>query len=403
MTLDLSALLVPATEDEIYTTALGIATQMGLPVSSWQPGDPTRSLYRLQATILAALEQIVIGYIGAGFLDSAAANAIANPQDPEAQQWLNVLAQQVFGITVPAATYATASLVLANTGGGLYVIAPGDLTFKSSLTGMTYHNTTGGTLTSGPGTTLTVTVEADLPGSVSSAAAYAIDTMVTTLLGVTCNNGTVAGAGNALAAVGTDAQDPNTTVTQCRASLGALSPNGPSDAFSFVAMSPTLTGSSNINRARAFGNSTTGAVTVYLASPSGGAASTDVALANAAIQKWATPLCVTPTVLAASNVTVNVTYQLWIYASSGLTVAAATALVQTALNSMFANEPIGGDIPAGATGYLHQSLIAATIKGISPLAFKVAVSLPSGDVALANNQVAVLGTVTPTITLVAGP
>ena len=45
----------------------------------------------------------------------------------------------------------------------------GDLVFKSTASGKTYTSTTGGTLARGPGTTLTVTVVADEPGSDSSA------------------------------------------------------------------------------------------------------------------------------------------------------------------------------------------------------------------------------------------
>ncbi len=212
----LESLLIQEDTATIYAGFLQLATTLGLPVTSWQAGDTTRSLGYLEATLLNTLENVVVGYIQAGFLDYAAqlAESTGNPI------WLNILAQQVYGVNVPTASYATTSLTLTNSGGGIYTVEPGDLTFSDSSTGATYHNTTGGTLTGTgtPGATLSVTVVADQAGSGSSAGATDIDTLVTSLLGVTCSN--------PAAAVGIDQQDPSVTVQQCRDKLGSLSPNG---------------------------------------------------------------------------------------------------------------------------------------------------------------------------------
>ena len=78
------------------------------------------------------------------------------------------------------------------------LLEAGDLTVKSTTNDKTYHNTDGGTLASGPGTTLDLTFEADEAGSESSAAAGEVDSMVTTLNLVTCASTT--------AATGTDAE-----------------------------------------------------------------------------------------------------------------------------------------------------------------------------------------------------
>src|SRR5262249_39771218 len=159
------------------------------------------------------------------------------------------------------------------------------------------HNTTGGNLPAKVGVvngTLTITVIADEAGSGSSAGAGEIDTLVTTSLGVTCSNAT--------AAVGTDEQDESVTRQQCPDKLGSLSPNGPVDAYRYVARNSALTGSTAITRVRAYPDSDTGDVLVYLAGPSGAISSADRALAETAIADWATPLCITPTVSSATNV-----------------------------------------------------------------------------------------------------
>lgn len=382
MTVSLLTLLVQETKAAIYQRGLDICTSIGLPVTSWQAGDPVRSLLHLEAYTLEALESMVVGYIKSGFLDYATGD------------WLKLLAEQVFGVTVPAATYAETDVVLTNSAsGGLYPIIAGDLTFKNSVTGATYHNTTPTTVTNlSPSSTMTVTVVADIAGSDGSAGAGEIDTLVTARDGVTCTN--------ALAAVGIDEQDEEVTRVTCREKLDFLSPDGARGAYSYVAKNEDYGGTPAITRTRVYGDSTTGVVTVYLAGPSGGSSAADVTLATTAIVTWATPICITPVVAAASNVTVPVTYSLWLYKSCGKTVAEVRTAVSDALEAMFATVPIGGDVVAPATtGKLYQSDVAATIVRAVPEGFRVSMTLPSGDTSLTNGQVAVLGTVTGTISL----
>jgi hypothetical protein len=385
-TLSLASLIIRETKATIYSTALSIASGIGLPVTSWQAGDPTRSLFHTESETLSTLEDVVVGYIMSGFLDDATGT------------WLKILAYQVYGVTVPEATYATTDVDITNPGGGFYPdIEAGDLTFKNSTSGKTYHNTTGGTLLSGPGTTLTVTVEADEAGSDSSAGAGEIDELVTPLGSATCTN--------PLPAVGVDEQDPATTRSQCRDRLGRLSPNGPKEAYADVARDSSLTGVTNITRVRSYGDSDFGDVLVYLAGPSGAVSDADRDLVEAAILKWATPLCITPTVASVVNVDVPIVYELWIYKSCNKTAAEVAEEIEAALEQMSAARPIGGDIVANATtGKLYRSLIESTIRGVFPQSFRVVVTSPVGDVDLDNGEVAVLTvTPTPTINLVVDP
>jgi uncharacterized phage protein gp47/JayE len=381
--IQLETLLIEESKDSIYDTAIGIAETIGLPVSTWQAGDPTRSLYHIEAELLATLETVIVNFIRAGFLDYATGD------------WLKVLADQVFGVTVPGAIAATCTVRLTNNGGGLYTIAAGDLTLKNTTSGRTYRNTTGGVLASGPGTALDITVVADDLGSEGSAAVGEIDELVTGLLGVTCTNLTPA--------VGVDEQDESTTRAQCRAKLDSLSPNGAKGAYSYVALNSELTGTSAITRVRVYSESDTGDVTVYLAGAAGAVAEVDRAAVEQAILDWATPLCITPAVLSASNVTVPVTYELWVYKSVNKSSAEIQEDIENALEQMFATRPIGGDIIPPATGALYHSMIESTIRGLYPETFRVTLSSPSGDTTIANNQVAALGAVSGVIHIVPDP
>lgn len=381
----LASQLITETRAQIYARGLAVATALGLPVTSWIAGDPTRSTYHYLSAVLEALEIQVAGYIASGFLDYATGD------------WLTILAAQLYNVTRIGSTYAGTSVTLTNGGGGLYVIGVGDVVVKSSLSGKTYTNTSGGTLASGPGTTLDLDFVADEAGASSSAAALGIDTMVTGLLAVTCSNAT--------AALGIDEELDEPLRDRCRAKLGMLSPNGPADAYDFVVRDPTLTGVTDITRSRTVADSTTGAVTVYVGSDSGASAGASVTAAQAAVELWATPLCVTPTVVNCAALSVPVTYELWLYSAAGETDAAVKAKVAADLAVMFAARPIGGDIIApAATGKLYQSLIAATIRASYPTtAFRVSVTAPAADVAMAINEIATLPAPTATIHFEASP
>jgi phage-related baseplate assembly protein len=379
--LTLSSLFTRATKTQIYQTGLDVATSLSLPVTSWLAGDPTRSLYHYLAEILDVLEGNVVEYLKAGFLDYAEGD------------WLTVLAYEVYNVTRVEATYAETSVTLTNGGGGIYVIEAGDLTFSNTTTGKTYHNTSGGTL-SAMGA-LDVDVTADEAGSDSSAAAAEIDALVTVLLGVTCSNAT--------AAVGIDEEGDDSVKSRCRDKLGALSPNGPADAYDSVAKDSELTGTTAITRTRTIADSETGDVTVYLAGPSGAVSEENRALVETALLTYATPLTVTLTVLSATNVDIDITYEIWVYSSVGETEADIESAIEEALIAAFRERPIGGDVIDTETGRIYLSWIESKIRETFDEIFRVEVTVPAGDTDLAISEVAAVGTVTPTVNFVDDP
>ncbi len=378
----LASLLVVETKAAIYRTGLAVANAIGLPVSSWTAGDPTRALFHLEAETLSQLEVIVAGFIQSGFLDHATGD------------WLKILAKQVFNVEVPGATYAATEVTLTNAGGAVYEFEAGDITLKSTTSGKTYRNTSGGTLAGL--STLDVDVVADEAGSESSAGAGEIDDLVTVYGGVTCSNAT--------AAIGVDEQGEETTIQQCRDKLGSLSPNGPREAYSYVARNAELSGTNAVTRVRVYGDSDTGDVSIYLAGSSGGVIEADRDLVEEAILQYATPICITPTIYAAADIAVPVTYEIWVYKSANRSAEEIEDDVLLALEKLFANHPIGGDrLTPTTAGALYLSLIESTIRGVYPQAFRASVSSPSDDVALTNGQVATLGTVTANVHLVSNP
>jgi hypothetical protein len=386
MTTSLADLIVQETKAAIYSSALSVATTVGLPVTSWQAGDPTRSLYHVLSTTLYYLEQIAARYVASGFLDLAA--QITDSSGASDLTWLKLTAYQKYGYTADDATYATCSVTLTNAaGGGPYTVDAQDLVFaKVTDADITYRNTSGGTLLVGPGTTLVVSVACETAGTDGSVAISGLELVTNLGTGVTGTNTT--------AAVGVDAESATSIVAGCRAKLEALSPNGAAGAYSYVALSATLTGASDITRASVVDSSATGDVTVYVASSSGAASAPDVTLVETALATYATPQCVTLTVSSASAVAITITPTVYVYSTVGATESAVQAAVTTACQTLFASIPIGGD---GDDGKVFRSRITSAIFAAYPgYVFDVTYVLPAGDTTLTASQVATvtMGTIT---------
>jgi hypothetical protein len=178
-----------------------------------------------------------------------------------------------------------------------------------------------------------------------------------------------------------DEQSPDDIEEQCNATLGALSPNGPPDAYEYVVRNPELTGVTDITRAATVDDSDTGDVTVYVAGPSGAVAGASVTAAQAAVETWATPLCITPTVVNATGVTVNVTATI-----AGDDIPGDfEGTIESALGLLFAGLDIGEDVAT--------SLISHTIHDSIPQIKSVTLTQPAAAVTIDAGEVPVLGTV----------
>jgi hypothetical protein len=363
-----AALIAVRTAAAIYTTGLSVATGLGVDTTTWRTGDPTRSTYKFLAEVLAEHDGYVADYIRAGFLSTAFGD------------WLKILAVEVYGVTPAEATYATAQVTVKNNGGGTYPIGARDLTFKSSLSNKTYHNVSA-TATLAPGVQITIDVEADEAGSDSSAGVDEIDQLVTTKLGVDILGST--------AAVGIDAQSDDSIKADCTASLGALSPDGPPDAYRYVATRSQLTGVQDVTRAVATPDAVDLTVSVYLASPSGPVALASVTAVQTALRRWATPLCVEATAI---NSLVDLTPITLSVSGSALPID-LTARINTALGALFAELPIGS-----TGGYdIDPTTITTCVRNAVPEITAIPAYTPNTPTHVAEGHVPVLGAVSVTV------
>lgn len=371
MTVSISALWAVNTAAHIFDLGLEIAAALGLPTTTWRTGDPTRSLYKYLAEVLADKDDIVTVWIKAGFLSSA----IENAKETGNSDWLKVLAYEMYGVVVPDASYATPTVTLTNSGGGVYPKEIGEITVRASSTGKTFRNTNAPAPLSA-GATVTYDLVADEAGSDSSVGVDEIDEIVTTMLGVVIDSST--------AGYAADEMTPDEIGEQCRDSLGGLGAGGPPDAYNYVCKNSDLTGTTEVTRASSDGESTTGTVDVYVASASGAVGAASVALCNTAINKWARPLTVLATVSSAVAVTVAVTATI-----AGDDIPADFAdLIEAEITEYLASVPIAGVV--------YRSAIIAAIHRAIPQADTTTLTVPAADVNLAAFEVPTPGVFTIT-------
>lgn len=379
MPLALSDLFRPLTRDEVLETLLAVATTLGLKVTAWQPGQPVRTFLTIVAQSIANFTSTTSEIAKGGLLDYATGG------------WLTLKARSDFGVERVAATFATGEVTLTNTSGTPYAVNPGDLTVAHGVTGKTYRNTAAIAV---PGAgSVDAAIMADEAGTASDAAPGAITKLVSSLLGVTVTN--------AAAVLGADEETDAALAQRCRDKLGSLSPDGPRAAYAYVAQNPALSVvSSPITRVSVFGSESSGIVTVAIANSAGTPSGPDVAAVQAAIDKWAEPLCVRATASGAAALTIAVTYQAWVKSPTHTAAEIETA-INTRLAAWFKTLPIGGDvIPPATLGKVDVDALKGQIFQATPGIVDVAITLPAADVSVGQTQVPVLGTILSTITVV---
>jgi uncharacterized phage protein gp47/JayE len=379
-TIDLADLVTPETETTIYQKLVDILEALGVATTTWKPGDPTRSLLYAVARLLAAKETIEVSLVKAGFLELAE------------QKWLTAKGASDRDVVRQEATFAECSFLLTSTSVLDIPIDPEDLTLRNSTTGATYRNTTGGTLLAGG--TLAITIRAEVAGSGSSATIGEIDQIVTSVPGVTGASTTVA--------VGLDEESDADYRDRCRDKLASISGQGPDAIYDFVARTVPFNGGANVTQTQVVPDNVNGTVPVYLAGPSGAVSAPDVERVQLGFDTWAEPLTIQSTAISCTVLAQAVTYQLWVYSSIGMTESDIEDAVEEALRVAIAGRKIGGDIiPPALTGTIYKEWIEATIlNAVAPHGFRVSVTVPAADVALAVGEKMTLGAVSPNVDLI---
>lgn len=366
------------TADNLLSALLGVAADVGLRVSSWATGAVTRTILAIVANNLESLSAVQVILVNSGFLDFATST------------WLTALADQVYDVQRTPAEAAAGTLTLTNSTDADITIDANGLHAANSTSGKTYTSTNASPVVVPANGENTIDVLADELGTASDSSPGEIDTIVNTILGLTCTNDDPV--------LGSDEMSDADLRALCRSSLGAVSPNGPAEAYDYVAKTTeglTL----SINRTRVVPDPDTGEVLLYLANRNGAPSGGDVSAVETNILSLATPLAVTPVVAAASELSDNsVEYTAYVE-DSPLSDAEIKAAIAASLEAMVSNLPIGGyTIGAMGAREIDVGMFETAIFNALPEIKGVSLTTPSANIAMAIDDVVTLGTITGTIT-----
>jgi uncharacterized phage protein gp47/JayE len=378
----LAELTTPLTRADVETAIYAAIAARGGKVTSWKPGGVARSIIYGLAIVVSGLSNLSALIAKSGFLELSEGD------------WLTLVALYVYGVERDGGTFATGIVVVDNAGGGVYAGGPDELVFTSATNGKNYRNTEAYSI-GAMATGVAIAVQAVELGADSTASPGEIDAFATPLLGLTCTNPG--------ALVGRDREEDPALRSRCYAKTGALSPNGPRDAYSYVvrtAVRPSDNSSIGVTRVRTLADGA-GGVAVYVADADGPVSGPDLAILQGLVEQLCEPQAVDATVINATAVSVPVTYELWVR-DSGRSEASIQAAVEERLTEFFAAQPIGGvkleeTDPAGKVFVSAlQTVIGAVVSGPERREVRVEVTLPAGDVTLDVDEAPVLGAITVT-------
>lgn len=366
--LTLSQLLKPATQDEAFALLLKLATSLGFPVTSWQPGGVARTFLRAFARPYSDSTSLVAKIAAGGLLDLASG------------AWLTLLARSERSILRREATFTVGKVQLtAIAGAGPYTVAPGDLWFTTA-SGKRFVSTSGGTLN--PGGTLLLDVRAESPGDSYAVGTDTITTMVTPLAGVSCTNPDLGAGSGWMLEAGTDEEEDEPLRERCRARWATLGGQPPGEAYAYWAFEA----SPHVARALVDDRNPAGSgwVRVYLAGSTGGVLP---AVADAVADYLAPRKAKTAQVEVRSVDVATVTIGGTVHVRAAQ-MADAQAAVLDALDRFFRELPIGGEVlPTETIGKVYRSKLLGIIGGIEGVVTVIGFT-PSADVGLERFEVA---------------
>lgn len=388
--LPIDAIITPTPAEEIEQSVLDLCATAGLPVTSWQSGDPFKTIIWAVAQVVAAKSLVEIEIARGGLGD------LASPE------WAKLFAQAIYNTLFVPAAPATGPVKFTNASGTSYgPFAVGQVTVGHVTSGATYRTQQDALVIPAFGSVDDVPIAADVVGIVGNALPGELK-MITSLVGVTVSN--------TQAILGADEESTPKLVSRARGRLRSLSPLGPKGVYDFVARTPldefdevdgTILAptSTPITRTRTVLDEASGDLTTYLGTAAGAPIPADVALVQLGFDRWAEPWGDNSFAAAADGLAVPVGYQVWI--RSSLTAAQVQSLIYAALITYFATVDVGGVVIPPDDGALYtetlENVIHNAITGIE----RVKVTAPSVEVTdLLPNQIPIVGTITPTVTFI---
>lgn len=376
MKFSLKELVTPFTRDEATQAIYDVMAAVGVTHTNWKPGAVMRTMITAIAILLVACSTLIAAVARSGFLELAAG------------AWLDLVAWYVYGVKRQEATFAEGEITLTNTSGGIFSYEKDDMIFKNAI-GVTYRNSEAFTLNGL--SSLTISIRATVEGVAGTTAAGTIKEFETSVSQyVTCTNA------NAL--IGIDRERDPALRENCLDKLGALSPNGPKDAYAYFARTAKYANGASVGvtRVRVTRN-LYGHVTTYVGTASGGIEGdaedieTGLGVVHDRVQRNAVPLCITENTVSATAYPYSVSYSVWAYSTIGMSAAELRDEINAAITAFLVERPIGGDEIEGNDGAIFISALRAVIR-VRPEIFRIEIHTPTTDTPLSPFQAPTVGT-----------
>ena len=384
--LSTDVLTTPATPKQVKAQLYETISDLGVSTTNWKAGGVVRLVIAMVAILASSLSGLIASLARSAFLATAVGD------------WLTLVARYVFGCERFPATFATAYVQLVNSLGGEFPRAAGEVIIAGP-SGKTYTNADAFTLD--PLGTVLVPFVAQEAGVASNAGVGVVTTLSTPLNGVTVANTT--------AFIARDRETDDALRARAALKPRAASPNGPSAAYEYFALTATREDGSliGVNRVAVSRSSATNQVTVWVAAASGSIAgsyldpSTDLGAVHASLVSNA----LSGTAVLATRTAVNrpVDVAFWAYFDR-LTLGAAPqrAIVAPVVTAWLSDSsmPIGGvTIPGVVTRVVPRDTLRdvvsqAFVDAGYPRPRLVRIFTPTTDVSLAEDDVPVPGNIT---------
>lgn len=439
-------LYVAETVASIREKIVGYAQAGGLRISNWiATGVGLQILETIVPTVQTFTAVAAQAARGFASLDTSTDPGDVDPYDATNETldpspgYLSDMGSNFWGTDRIGEDFAVGTVTFLNSGAGAVsqTFAPDTLTFQRDIadsTGLapTYRNTgaaaydlvgggsitpaSDGTLTVGAGLGVYLPIQCEQAGTAGGATATHISILVNALPGVTVSN--------AAAVLGSGREGADAYRDRCRIAPAAVSPNGPADAYRYIALGatkdpatgavfyypvgtnttglgadssgnlvaiPNATGITlGVARVYVSKDSGTGTVTIYFANDSGAISTQDLTDLTALINAAYWPDATTRFFNKAIETTVTVAAAIKAKAGAGVSAAGVAANINAALAAFFKTVDIGGYDQTLGAGTLYADKVRSVIEQADPSIYKVTMSSPGGDVSLALGHVAKL-------------
>jgi hypothetical protein len=370
----LSELLVAVPRETIVAQQLEVAQAIGLPATAWEPISIGREVMHINAQIASNFSVVTQeGAVAGGFLTYANG------------AWLTLCAYETFDAARIESSSATGVIGMSNSTGVPYNFSAGAVRVLNEDSRKTYTNQTGGTVPAG-GTLATVSFVADEPGSASNLTSGDVLSLVTTVPGVTPYF--------VEELIGQNEEGDEALRIRAREANAKASPNGPADAYDYYAKTTNRPDGSSVGVTRTNRVEGNGTVTLYLADADGALTTTDRDTVFAHVNADVVPTGFTLLIPDPScdELLVPVTLILTPNPEASAPHAETEENIRLAIVGYFATIPIGGDKAQSFQGVYLSTLIQLIRNAAGSDVLNVVVNAPAANVALASEEIPVLGT-----------